>query len=368
MDIGHEHCRAGGSRQDLLIVADDLTGALDAAGSFARPESPIQIWFDPPISTSGRNAVDTDSRDLDQAGAIDRVAAAFSGQNAMAGRTAFKKIDSMMRGHPVAEAVAAFRSGGFQRALMAPAFPAMGRLTIGGRQFVDVLGARGPVGPSLVDALSSQGVPARMIDDSGPDEGFLVADASSDADLLAAVQRFAEGVHGLYVGTAGLASAMAGSSGTYIRPPPIDIAICGTLHPVTLKQIELANAHEAVVMDDGQMTKLPAAPRLLVAPSRYDSQQEAKQVIARSLERVVRDRKPAAIFVTGGWTLRTLSRICETNRLLCIGLYQAGVPVCRMVGGAWDGANIVSKSGGFGNERLLADLFALQDGSVQTRR
>src|SRR6185312_8009365 len=287
--------------------------------------------------------------------------------NAMAGRTVFKKIDSMMRGHPVAEAVAAFRSGGFQRALVAPAFLAMGRLTIGGRQFVDFLGARGPVGPSLVDALSSQGVPARMIGDSGPDEGFLVADASTDADLLAAVNRFAEGVHGLYVGTAGLASALAGSSGTHIQPPPIDVAICGTLHPVTLKQIELANAHEAVVMD-GQMAKLPAAPCLLVAPSRCDSEQEAREIIARSLERVVRDRKPTAIFVTGGWTLRTLSRICATDRLLCIGLYQAGVPVCRMVGGAWDGATVVSKSGGFGNERLLADLFALQDGFVQTHR
>src|SRR5882757_6694875 len=35
-------------KPDVLIVADDITGALDTAGYFASPEKPVKVWLDVP--------------------------------------------------------------------------------------------------------------------------------------------------------------------------------------------------------------------------------------------------------------------------------------------------------------------------------
>ncbi|MBN9551764.1 MAG: hypothetical protein J0H31_23605 [Alphaproteobacteria bacterium] len=143
----------GVGKQDVLIVADDITGALDTAGYFATPENPFQVWLDRPPTISGGNAIDLDTRDLDEAAACGRVAEIFAGRER--GLLSFKKIDSVMRGHPIAEAAAAFRAGQFRRPLFAPAFPAMGRVTVDGRQLVLSPDGKVRVGPALVDALSS---------------------------------------------------------------------------------------------------------------------------------------------------------------------------------------------------------------------
>lgn len=352
---------AGIRAQRLTIVADDLTGALDTAGGFACPENPVRVFLDPPLPGSGRNALDTDSRDLAEEDAVRRVTEAFAGDFPRAGGgIVFKKVDSVMRGHPVAEAVAAFRSGGFERALFAPAFPANGRVTVEGRQQVVVASGKKAVGPQLVDALSARGISAAMLGCVGLERGFFVADAIRQSDLEAAVAAFGSVGRTLYVGTGGLAAALAGNSGTSLPLPSIELAVCGTLHPVTQRQIAAVDRSKvARFVLDGGAREIPDAPCLFVAPYTPNGRDEAALAIAQSLERIVNERgRPEAALVTGGWTLRMLCRICRTDQLHCLGLCAPGVPLCRMGGGLWNGTFIVSKSGGFGSERLLSDLFA----------
>lgn len=347
-----------GVGKDVLIVADDITGALDTAGYFATPENPIKVWLDPPPAISGGNAIDLDTRDLDEAAASGRVADIFAGRER--GVLSFKKIDSVMRGHPIAEAAAAFRAGRFRRALFAPAFPAMGRVTVDGRQLVLSPDRKAQqVGPALVDALSRQGIPAAMLGKGAAPGGFVVADASSDAELADAVAAFGAGDDDLYIGTGGLASVLAGRTPPGLRPPALDLAICGTNHPATLSQISAAPSLRTLVMDGGSAMQIEP-PVVLVAPSNVVSVPEARAMIERSLERLVAATpRPRAVLVTGGWTLRLLVRICAASHLLCEGLHEPGVAMSRMVAGAWDGTAIVSKSGGFGGDDLLARLFAL---------
>ncbi|BCM16760.1 four-carbon acid sugar kinase family protein [Mesorhizobium sp. J8] len=348
----------GVGKQDVLIVADDITGALDTAGYFATPENPIQVWLDRPPAISGGDAIDLDTRDLDEATASRRVAEIFAGRQR--GLLSFKKIDSVMRGHPIAEAAAAFRAGRFRRALLAPAFPAMGRVTVDGRQLVlSPEGKAQQVGPALADALSSQGIPAAMLGKGAAPGGFVVADASSDAELADAVAAFGAGEDDLYIGTGGLASVLAGRASPHLQPPAIDLAICGTNHPATLRQIAAVPGLRTLAMDGGSAMQ-PTPPVALVAPSNAVSVPEARAMIERSLERLVATApRPRAVLVTGGWTLRLLVRVCAASRLLCQGLYEPGVAMSRMVAGAWNGTAIVSKSGGFGGDDLLARLFAL---------
>ncbi|MBZ9987403.1 four-carbon acid sugar kinase family protein [Mesorhizobium sp. BH1-1-5] len=345
----------GAGKQDVLIVADDITGALDTAGYFATPENPIQVWLDRPPAISGGNAIDLDTRDLDETTACGRVAEIFAGRER--GVLSFKKIDSVMRGHPIAEAVAVFRAGRFRRALFAPAFPAMGRVTVDGRQLVISQDGKLQVGPALVDALSSHGIPAAMLGKDAVPGGFVVADASSDAELADAVAAFGEGDDDLYIGAGGLASVLAGRASASLSPPTLDLAICGTNHPVTLRQIAAVPGLRSLMMDGSTMQ--PEPPVMLVSPSNAVSVPEARAMIERSLARLVATApRPRAVLVTGGWTLRLLLRICAASHLLCEGLYEPGVAMSRMVAGTWDGTAIVSKSGGFGDDNLLVRLFA----------
>lgn len=118
-----------------LIVADDLTGATDTAHAFAkrgyRTVVQITAGSDPPDTTV--LAVNTDSRYADPETARERVRRAIVGTDAP---VVYKKIDSTLRGNVGCEVRAAMDCG-FDLALLAPASPAVGRLTAGDYQLVD---------------------------------------------------------------------------------------------------------------------------------------------------------------------------------------------------------------------------------------
>ena len=60
----------------------------------------------------------------------------------------------------------------------------------------------------------------------------------------------------------------------------------------------------------------------------------------------------------GGETLRALCDGLGAQGLLAAGLVTPGVPRSRLLGGAWDGLAVISKSGAFGPDALWRDLLA----------
>lgn len=123
------------------ILADDMTGAGDTALQFLTPEA--EVWVLPAVHDRVRLpagatvlAANTESRHLPplQAAGVDQAARYL--QAAGCG-TFYKKIDSTLRGNLAIELLQALSTLDLELAVVAPAFPQAGRITVGGYQLVD---------------------------------------------------------------------------------------------------------------------------------------------------------------------------------------------------------------------------------------
>ncbi|MEW1821603.1 four-carbon acid sugar kinase family protein [Arthrobacter sp. NPDC080031] len=215
---------------ELLIVADDLTGAADAAVPFSASREtavlvhPTVAW--PPADVL---AINTETRYADGLTARKTVGGLVSraGRN---GVRVFKKIDSLLRGNVGVEIAASLEALRLPDlpilAIVAPAFPRTGRTTLNG--IVHVAGT--PLGSQrrVADVLSGTGLSHALVStDDWTDPASLAArfqqilsahidtaivDARNDSDLaaiVAAAESF--GDQALLVGSGGISAALASS-------------------------------------------------------------------------------------------------------------------------------------------------------------
>jgi len=130
-------------RLDVAIVADDLTGALDAAAPFAGRglETRILLDFEQAAAAVETNtrvlSLTSESRHLSPTAADERVWNATRAALAGAPRILLKKIDSTLRGNIAAEIMAGLRATGLQHVLIAPAVPRHGRIMREGEVFMN---------------------------------------------------------------------------------------------------------------------------------------------------------------------------------------------------------------------------------------
>src|SRR5215204_1600834 len=99
----------------LVIVADDLTGAADTSACFAIAGLATVIRLTgTTMPEADVLAISTASRDLDSAAAAHAVRSALAGISGGQGnaepRWVYKKIDSALRGHPRDELLAAMEA------------------------------------------------------------------------------------------------------------------------------------------------------------------------------------------------------------------------------------------------------------------
>ncbi len=329
----------------LCLLADDLTGALDSAARFVPAMGPVRVSWRGPFSHGAR---DLGTREGGEAAAV----AAHAGYGAAlrGARLAFKKLDSLLRGHAAAEIAAAFRAGGFDHAVIAPAFPFQGRVTRGGRQF-----AHGkPVGADLAAALAGVGVAVSFCRAGmAAPHGASLWDAASDADL-AAIVAAGRDLPGrvLWCGTGGLAGALAGGEVPCPALPAPMLALIGSDHAVSQAQLA-ATARHVVLGED--VPGLPAAVSLALPAGL--GRAEAAARIARGFTALARRvARPGSLIVAGGETLRGLCDGLGAAGLVVLGEREPGAPVSRMEGGLWHGLPILSKSGAFGAPDFLARL------------
>jgi uncharacterized protein YgbK (DUF1537 family) len=332
------------------ILADDLTGALDTAAQFTGRWGPVAVHTgaqDAPVTAPA--AISSETRELPAA-----TAAALSCAAALAfgGGVTFRKVDSLLRGPWAAELAALHRAGGFTRCVLAPAFPAQGRVTVGGRQTV-------PGGPPIDIAaqLKSAGL--------GHGEGgpVRIADASSDADLAALVAS-ERGTEPLWCGSAGLARALADAPPPRpaLRQGPV-LAVVGSDHPVARAQIEaLAAARPGSRVrlrpGDRWARRANEGLRLVTFDLPPDTPRgEAARLIARLLAQVLPSlAPPGRLVASGGATLAAVLDAVGARRLACLGEFAPGSPVSRIDDGPWRGVLVLSKSGAFGGPTELVTM------------
>ena len=119
------------------VIADDLTGAAELGAVGLRLGLRAEIVLGGrPDRTADLVCVDTDSRSCAPAEAARRAAAAAKLLRDFGARWIYKKVDSVLRGNVIAEVEAVMRELGFNRALLLPANPALGRVIRDGQYFV----------------------------------------------------------------------------------------------------------------------------------------------------------------------------------------------------------------------------------------
>lgn len=361
---------------ELLIAADDRTGALEVAGMAADAGAGSVL-----VVTDVAAAAEHDGRvavvDLSTRQSPVTIAEAKArGVDALAPTLARgHKIDSTLRGNWAHELLARAEWSA-RRVLVVPAFPRLGRTCVGGIVRANgVPVADGPAGRDRLNPAASSR-PADLITVAGcPDVHELVGadgiarwmswsspvaicDAQTDQDLAAigtAWTPFAGEV--LFAGTgAALAAAVAallgdvGGSGTSNVTPlvsPHALVVCGSLHPVARRQLEVLRLERP----DIEVLATPAVPdrrRITRAQARA-----AVDDLAASAHGRLREGGHRTAVLIGG---DTAAAVLGRDPMLVGGTLAAGLPWLRRADGS--GPLILTRSGGFGDDRALVELLS----------
>jgi uncharacterized protein YgbK (DUF1537 family) len=331
----------------LRLLADDLTGALDSAARFVPLTGVVPTFWTVPDKLPATAAIDGGTRDAPPAA----LGAMIATQAPLLHGTgiAFKKIDSLLRGHVVAELNAL--AGRFDWCILAPAFPFQGRITRNGRQLVRTDTGWRDVGIDLARASTAWG------------DRLTICDAETDSDLDAIVAR-GRSLPGrvLWCGTGGLAGALAER-----RPVPCPalprpvLALIGSDHPVSASQLQTITGMHHVLPGDGAAAVARllgnggAAVTALVPPDVLRGL--ALTIMTAAFVDLLRTiDRPGTLIVSGGETLRAVCGGLAAEWLDVDGEIEPGVPTSILRGGAFDGQRIVSKSGAFGGADFLARM------------
>ena len=159
-------------KQNLVILADDLSGAADCAVPFAHSGVPTEVFLQPELvqETEGRVvSVDLNTRELTPGEAVQATSRALTLIPAVDGTLWYRKIDSILRGNIGPDVWATLRGIGDRRIIFcAPAFPDTGRTTVNGSVFVNGVsleksGIRHRWPKSLAELFAEVGLPTRLV-------------------------------------------------------------------------------------------------------------------------------------------------------------------------------------------------------------
>jgi uncharacterized protein YgbK (DUF1537 family) len=376
------------SQLECLLIADDLTGACDAAVHFAAWGRATAACLDlgsDAADLAGLDvvAISTDTRDAPP-GKFRRMAAQAARQFADCRiRVLFKKIDSTLRGKAAVEIRTAAEAFGCEATVVTPAFPAMGRVVQAGH--LRLVAAADFQSIHLPTYFCAQGVDCVHVCPGGVrkalDAGarYVSVDAASDGDLDDIVcEVLACGRKMLWAGSGGLAGALA-RVGRAAAPTPIArpaqagaVLFCiGSKHAVTLEQQRylVAESGAAVFSAGAGTAKLDSVGDALARAEQVVLRIPRGRVSAAKLRDLIVGKLKQAppLLLSGGDTASAVCRALDVRRIELRGEIVPGIPWGLLRGGPLDGTPVATKSGGFGGPAALmavADYFAGPRGLV----
>ena len=310
-----------------MIVADDLTGALDSSAPFALAGRSVCVASSPDALDEALDsgaevvAVSTRSREIPEEKASAVMAQVLA--KLPTGMRLFKKIDSRLKGHIAAE-LSVLPDAPI---LAAPAIPAFGRIVRNG--CVDGFGVTTPIPVAPVLGRDAY-----------------VPDTQTDADISKAVKDAVDGT--IFVGAMGLAQALAGPARRGAMPLRgcIGMAI-GSTDPITLAQLDVLRAEgvPVVAAPAGAWTGVAPSDPVSVLQATDDGRDHDGADVAATFAKSAAAflENADSIVLSGGATAEAVLDALGLNVLDMIGEALPGLPVSRA-----KGRLIVTKSGGFG--------------------
>jgi len=395
------------SRTVVAIIADDLSGATDTAVACVERglRTVVALGETGDLDAAEAIAFDADTRRLTSDAAAAEMARLVRTHMNARGRLLFKKVDSTLRGHIGPEVAALLNarrhmtgrpSGQRMIAVLAPAFPALGRTTVNGRQHVDGVpleetelwrreGITGDA--SLLDMMNRSGLESGLVPietirrgagsirsamtDAAGQVDVLVCDAESEEDLAALARASLEiGGDPVWAGSAGLIGHLLDAADlsrqiAHIPQPRLSagplLFVVSSLSPVSRRQAERLAKEDIVVLPiDSNVGSAPLADHLasaLVA---------GKDVLILSTPKAVLSRPDAGalcatlrelvaphvwhiggLFATGGETARAVLTGMGVATLRPVTEIERGIPLS--VAGGPRPFPVITKAGAFGN-------------------
>ncbi len=407
----------------LLVLADDFTGALDTGVQFAACGISTRVVVGDAVEMENCEStvlvIDTETRHLPPKQAHDIVYRLTERAMRADVKCVYKKTDSALRGNIGAELSAVLEAGKSRQLPFLPAFPQIGRTTVKGVHYIDgVEVTKSPFGQDpfepvkhsrVTELIAEQSeLPAfscavpTAAEDLPTADGILVFDAATTEDLDnvgAALCR--AGSPRILAGCAGFAAKLPGllqlPAGEKPRLPQLDprlLVLCGSVNPITLRQMDAA--------EKAGFLRLRLTPQQKLEPGYWDSDPgtkalaEVEQLLAVNARCIIetndaegnqltaeyaRERgidlegirqgiagsvgnmlgklftSPSlgTLLLTGGDTLLQCMNCIGVQELEPICELESGVVLARF---SYRNCSryVITKSGGFGQEDLLISL------------
>ena len=224
----------------MIVIADDITGAAEMAGIAFSQGQQVRLVCDGSVcgcgtATYGTTVIATDTRSMSEAEAvaeIHRITSAFTHHTS----AIFKKTDSALRGHVVAELTALMEAMGYRHAVYLPANPSKGRVIKSGTYYINNV----PIHETAFSYDPEFPANTSVLRERFPDaesKGIIMPDAENEEDIQKIIAKYNDGKT-LFAGAADLFSALLGHSretrntgetrDTRVSNSPSTLILCGS--------------------------------------------------------------------------------------------------------------------------------------------
>ena len=391
--------------QQVVILADDFTGANDAGVSLAQVGMRVEVALEATYQSDAQALIyNSDSRAMTATAAYEKVAALTESVLRLSSPAwLVKKIDSTLRGNPGAEVMAMQRITGAKAVIIAPAFPAAGRITREGKCLVNGVlltdtefasDPKTPITRAEVGALFSghsqnitpSQLPVALLSGSAQAPALLVVDAQTDADLDDIITHAMQASERpLLVGSAGLCDAL--SRRLAPQKQPVVLAVVGSMSEIAQKQVSVAAQHprcEHIFVDINDVFQSSATDYRTAIVAALNGgrhclvhtcpDEQARHQVAALCERwgvsraecgericdylgaltrdVLQHSTPDGLYLSGGDVAIAVARALGAKGFQIRGRAAGCVPWGYFSGCDWQ-RPVMTKAGGFGDETTL---------------
>jgi uncharacterized protein YgbK (DUF1537 family) len=407
----------------LLIIADDLTGALDTGVQFAASGASTRVVTNINYDYNEAEEVkvlvmDAETRHLDSKEAYQVVYNITKKAIQYGIPFIYKKTDSALRGNIGSELTAVLHAAEAESLSFFPAFPKMKRTTVDGVHYIDGV----PVEESVFGKDPYEPVTCSYIPDLIKEQSMvkvtlakeaertvkredvpeiIVWNAQTDEELERLGQRlYKENKLQVMAGCAGFAAVLPKLLGLEGKSPKLPnfiqrfLVVCGSVNPITLSQLEFAEANgfsrinlsaeeklnEGYWHSEEGQKRLDYLKELIETKScsildsndltgtsltkeyadKYNiSPEEIRVSIAKNLgyilKELIKRGLKVTMMITGGDTLIGCMKQMGVYDMEPIGELTPGIVLSRFNIQNTE-CHVLSKSGGFGEEELLTNL------------
>jgi uncharacterized protein YgbK (DUF1537 family) len=294
----------------IVVIADDLTGAAELGGIGLRYGLDVEIVTSiNSKSNAGLLVIATDTRSMPKRQALMEMAEVTAALYEIKPDLIFKKVDSVLRGHVIAELNTHLYQLGLKRALLVPTNPAFGRTLTNGCYFINgepihlSSFANDPefaiTSSDVIEMLRVQEneVHVHTKDDELPLSGIVVGDCTTNEDLQSWIARAGKDM--LLAGGSGLFTALLKSLNLKQATEPggnseimqSALFVCGSTFINSKQLVEKVNS------SNGPVSYMPVDIVKAVNPSESQYEKWADDVIT-----LLKKHKKAIIAIQEGTT------------------------------------------------------------------